>query len=832
MAVNTERACPLDRYCNKKGDCQNFTSFSELGFDLCLRNMTFVQSWFNQAYVLPPIGEKIPAFKFLCIKNQLILNRSFDMTGLLQLYKEAFKLTGYQFITYFYNLAGVDLTTSLPINIMSDFTESSLFMVIFQFSKINFFFTNQSTSCRDILPNQTIANVLNPLLYLIQFSHVKFEKGFCVEVFRNLSLNQLVFEYTNTWNLEPKRNANEDLNINIQYLYIFMPTVIKFVLDPTVLNSDLLSRTYGIILQGTSLYAIRPLSLFKDMTRLRSLSLKLSNQKSFLHHSSDVEWMTYLNYNITAPSDFWNTSCKLTGCGRIFITMNMFNLYFGFIDDAKKVDTKLVTTYFPFSVYYYPEEDFCLFVNFPHAQLVVTIMFRNFSDIEKTTTCTMVWLLQYVYNNYKPNGFLRDSPNWPNFNDYLKNCSLEYQVSLCNITQTTVVYHDAYFDSYDLKVGLDWVQLILLTYMGPPISLFGVLSNSIIIAVILYNKLKYKNKQMLTVMNKNSSKQLVFLLDEPLYKYMLINSILSEIYCLFYLFDLSIPCTPIPFYDGIISNFKQVVQPNCLNKDMAIAYLTSVIKLTSNIMILEMSINRYILLGKDHVKFILKLAQFDIKKLFIITLVFSSLLSIVPIFQQLTFSAKSFNYKGQLMDTDYSNLQYVFSFLDPSYFSRFMRIYFSGMGAVLVFSIIYHQVAYTLFCLISLIIDIVTIKRFKKVLDEHIKISKGDDEAKKKRAAEMKSFVMVIAFNLTNFILRLPDILSSLVLIIGSIYPNIFYNLCITFNRCLAVDQLTNFFYIFSLSINFFLYFSFYSTFRDCFTDFFEYARSKFRKLK
>lgn len=796
--VNTEpkRNCPFYIYCNNTAECQNFTSFNDLAFDSCLQNVTYLSTWISRSFALTS------SVQFLTSNNQLILNQSFDLSSLINIYKQVLRTVNKVAFTYFYNLAGVELTLSLSDNITE---ELSNFPVYIEYSRMNFYSRGQIIKCESIQQNETLANIFNSFVNKLTFNFVKFEPSFCVEAFRNMSLTYLIISNTNSWRLNPKVNTSEYLNIRIDHLEISYSKTIKFTLDQTTLNYDLVAHTRSINLVSLSLNTIQPISLFKDLKDLKSLILELNNMKSFLHHHGDVEWMIYLNYNITAPRALWNN--RLTLVDHRYIQEQIFTLVFRF---QLNIDPTVVASYFPYYMYYYPDEDFCLFINFPHSQLVVLLIYNS-----PNTTCTMVSLLQYVYNNYQPNNLISYYEKIPNFDRYLNSCDLESRAKLCTISPAS--YHDSYFDMYDLKQGLDWAKSILLTYLGPLISLFGVLSNLMVILVILHNKIKYKSKQAIDVINKSNSRQLVFLIEQPLYKYMLINAILSEIYCVMSLFDLSIQCVPAMLYDGRIQNFKHFSYSYCFNKDLAISYLTSTVKLTSNIMILQMSINRYILLGRDHAKFIVKLAGFKIKKVFVFSFISSNLLSVIVIFQQLRLSSKIIYQQEALINTEYNNVL-DFSQVLP-WFSHYFNLYFGGLSTIMAFSILYHQVRYTFFCLASLIIDIATIKRLKQVLDEHAKISKADDEAKKKRAAEIKSIVMVIAFNSVNFLLRLADILAPAFLITGLIYPAMFYSLCVTLSSCLAFDQLANVFYIFSLSINFFLYYVFYSTFQDCFAD-------------
>jgi hypothetical protein len=49
--------------------------------------------------------------------------------------------------------------------------------------------------------------------------------------------------------------------------------------------------------------------------------------------------------------------------------------------------------------YTYPDEDYCLFVNFPHDRLIYPILNMGYSF---NCTCSIMWLIQFtqVYINY------------------------------------------------------------------------------------------------------------------------------------------------------------------------------------------------------------------------------------------------------------------------------------------------------------------------------------------------------------------------------------------------------------------------------------------------
>lgn len=818
----SQKPCPLLNLCSFNGECQNFTSFQDFAFDACLQYDAIAQLAVQQSFV---------GFKMLCTKNQLILNQSFDISSVLKFYKQILTINPQPFFINFYNIAGIDLSVIPDRNALNDLAQfyvPILFGIYFS-PRLNLYWKNELISCQNLSANQTLANIFTPLVSELEFQFVKFDGGFCLEAFRNLNVDKLTITGSYFWSLKPKVNASDDLNIHISFLDISLSKVVKFVLDQTAISSEMFAHTGHISLANMAVHSVQPVDLFRNFTQLRYLRLHLNNMKSFFHHTHDAGWLTYLNYNVSAPQAFWSSITHLTTLERQYIQENIFAIFLQRIDqyDMEKVKS----SFFPYYVYDFPSEDFCLFVNFPHRQLVYMSFFIDPTRLN--FTCTMISLVQYIYTKYIPNNMtLEINRIWPEFNQHLNSCDLETRAKLCNITQNDD-YHDTYFDIYDMKVGLDEASKILVTYLGPLFSSFGVLTNCLLIAVILHNKIKYKNKQTITLLNKSRSNQLVFLLDEPLYKYMLINGLLSEIYCIVYLFDLSIPCVPVSYYNGQIDTFKMFIEENCVIKDMVIGFMASVLKLMSNVMIIQMSINRYILLGKDQAKFLLNLAGLNIKKLSLVSFLLSCLLSIVNVFKERTFAAKTLSggTADKLVDNNYN------IFKDPEYYllhnyqgAYLFGLYFSGLPTIMSFMLLYHQISDTIFCVFSLILDILTMKRLRQVLNEHAKIAKSDEEAKKKRAAEIKSFWMVFAFNSTNAVIRLPDMVSSAFLIVGFVHPSILHTLCGRFSSCLTLDKITNVFYIFSLSINLFLYRTFYSTFQDCFSDLVVTIKSKFQK--
>ena len=110
---------------------------------------------------------------------------------------------------------------------------------------------------------------------------------------------------------------------------------------------------------------------------------------------------------------------------------------------------------------------------------------------------------------------------------------------------------------------------------------------------------------------------------------MFINAVINLTYCLMYLFDFTILCTPTPYYDYTDYYFFNVfVLDNCLVKDIVVSFVGSSLKMISNTLLVFISLNRCLLIGKDNKKIIIKLTSISNKKLLSSSSVISCLLSV------------------------------------------------------------------------------------------------------------------------------------------------------------------------------------------------------------
>jgi hypothetical protein len=125
-------------------------------------------------------------------------------------------------------------------------------------------------------------------------------------------------------------------------------------------------------------------------------------------------------------------------------------------------------------------------------------------------------------------------------------------------------------------------------------------------------------------------------------------------------FNETLPCVPIPINEFSIEN-------NFLITYIGIATTASVLKLTANVNYLQMSLNRYLLVGKDHSEWLKKVGKANIVIVLMISLIFSCLLSYVVVVQENLLNGFGVQSNG-LEYNNYFSISNPFNYEDTSYY--------------------------------------------------------------------------------------------------------------------------------------------------------------------
>jgi len=137
-------------------------------------------------------------------------------------------------------------------------------------------------------------------------------------------------------------------------------------------------------------------------------------------------------------------------------------------------------------IYTYPNEDICLFKDFPHSHLVFAYIFP---DEKLKCTCTLKWLNLYV-KHFKPM-----ESNY----EYGVVCDFEETFLKCN-KSIKIKHHHGISNDVDLLFLIKWFEYILVLILQPILCSLTILSNLTIVLVLKNN---YQNHaQLEDKMNK------------------------------------------------------------------------------------------------------------------------------------------------------------------------------------------------------------------------------------------------------------------------------------------------------------------------------------------
>jgi hypothetical protein len=807
FAKSNASGCSQSKYCTPGGWCENFTSLIEL--NSALQDKSLCVGYFetddNNCNCSISINIKANNYKGP-------LNDRFDYQTFIQ---TIFPLPrGQVFNLNFYGFNGIDFN----FTIAKYFTSNITVIFSFTFTKFDFYLngnlwemnSNEHSSCNDT----QLINIFNETKYglfgLSTSLYINFElhspnsnfKKWCPLIFKNS--NTVLLQI----NGKPIRfyTGNSSYNqSNIQTLYF--NNLVVDNLDKEILHPQVYSSLNQIWITG-SVKKIET-DVFKELKNVRNIYFKINDFKGFIH-GNGIEWMNYVNYY--APP--FNMSRFELECG--FECMELLSSSVTWIGlentSVNRSNSFDSFPYFPnLKSYAFPEQDFCIFSNYPHDRSVLVGLKDNYL---LNCTCTMIWMSKNAAllttlntpSSYNPlclslisnNVTFKQAFDACGFPDKYEKC----QMNMASLNKSLASYTDSYFQFYDAQYVFIEIRDILKNYFDYWVLVVGFLANLITVIVIInaYRKASaYSN---------NKDNQLGSI-KENFFTYMLINSVINSIYCLIMFFNEVLPCVPNPVGEKYIEN-------NCLITDVCIATTTSVLKLTANVTYLQMSLNGYLLVGKDHSERLKSIGKANIAVVLIIAIISSLLLSYVVVEQEIFLNYLVEQPYG-LQLNDYFVSTYMFYFSDFSYYDLFVQKLENKLPLIIALTIIHDLVSYFLFVILNLIVDVMTVVKLKETLGNKARLgvqSKAKKEEQER--AERRSIIMVVLNSLVNILLRIPELLSIIFFFI--IHSNAFMlRKCSTVRECRVVTQISDSFFNFTMICSIFFYYFFNKTFKFAF---------------
>jgi hypothetical protein len=337
----------------------------------------------------------------------------------------------------------------------------------------------------------------------------------------------------------------------------------------------------------------------------------------------------------------------------------------------------------------------------------------------------------------------------------------EAKLKLCKIVRNETnqkknsIFYKTYYDFYQTRlIGMLFFEITPFIFI-PCACFIGLFFNWKIIQTIKQNEKKY--------------------LKEDFYKYMSANAKFNCLYCFIFVFYPMTSCNwrlSTSFCSSVFTT--QFVQ---YFKIVIIAYFSEVLKMCANISYIMMTLNRYLLVGKDHAAWLVTIAKLEFKWVIRGSFLFSALINI----------GHGWEYQAveYAVGLNGNEIQYLYVELNGFSHSDYPE---TNQGTpYFIYSMVYFSINFGVFLILNTTIEVNIVRRMQKELREKrerlakmnsansgLKTSSDGAENKsqtdledKKREREdgekeRKVIKMIVLNCFLNLILRGPDLLYCL----------------------------------------------------------------------
>jgi hypothetical protein len=556
----------------------------------------------------------------------------------------------------------------------------------------------------------------------IRVHHSRYPQKWCPYFFRDFDITDLVLKDIKNSFLSKNRLNFYQLNSSFIFLKNFcvLQLVMTYdTLDNNNLSPNLFKKMEYIGVTGV-LNGIKS-DLFLSYQNLKIIDLGISNLKEFFHQGN--KWMSSLN---------------IKSENRV---KESLILKFIYLKQTVSFD----------SIYEYPNEDLCLFTEFPHERLVYPIIIPG-KQLE--CTCTLLWLQSNI-SHYEDEIMLINDYSLNYQEEYVKSsfkkvflycnksfatqCNFNQMFKMCQhqVEDTREFSHKITLQNdVDILYLIKFLEFILLVILQPIFCFIGFIHNSLIILVIN---------------NKNMKKEF----QESMYRHIIINAVFNIIYCLIISLKLINTCI---FYGPSVfcSSFYQEAWAQNL-KIVLIHFLGTSAKFCSNFSYIIFSISRLWLITQRRERSTIEKNKFIFTLIYILSLILiSCLFSMFKLFQYRvnyyfytnTFREFPFEIRDEIYCDDQNN--------------KFQCKLFN------MFKLTNRSLNDVLFVILNICIDLVLFVKYRNHMNR--KLEQINDAAQHKLIERSKKYVnRMILFNSLIYILsHLPEFTVTLLLIVYS----------------------------------------------------------------
>ena len=331
---------------------------------------------------------------FLTSKNNDLT--SFDYPSLLP-YMSQFRSYLYFYVMYVNALSIYSIDSENTIDGIDEKQQfTNIRKIILSNSKLNFYAKKGKflTSCRDfsnqnVTSPRTIFQIKNLQYLSISFESCIYATKICPLLFKNAKMFQLTINFMmnyffkrNIFSFSDDFDEHEDLNSEIFRLILLAPNNID--LDSNILNRHVFAKI-GIIEFYGQINSIQT-DLLKPFDETL-YNIRLDSYIKRIIHKQGIDWISAMNSNVSV--NFTNSSQVDTH----FLSFKQISLILW----ETYYDKQAISEAFP-------DEDFCLYKNFPFNQLVAFIHLKTNEEgtfFDRNFSCTYLWLTKWFKTYFR-----------------------------------------------------------------------------------------------------------------------------------------------------------------------------------------------------------------------------------------------------------------------------------------------------------------------------------------------------------------------------------------------------------------------------------------------
>ena len=542
-----------------------------------------------------------------------------------------------------------------------------------------------------------------------------------------------------------------------------------------LLNKHLFKFINGLYVTGM-IYDIQ-IDLFASFFKIRLIYLRLDDFGVFF--GNGLKWLNSLNKDVFI--DLTSNIKEINKFRAVTLIFSDFTFVFK-------------------NVYTYPDEDICLFKDFPHEQMVFPIIH---SGNELKCTCTILWLIQYARfymlpdysaNNYYLYADVNDGNKFnaqqclghPNMTQQIEQCDFASKFSKCKVAKLKPK-KDGFVVRFVL-FNYKWLQYVIEVYLQTILCILGILTNTLTILVISNRSSNYYIKNFNNIM----------------YKHMRANSVLNLLYCILKTFSLINICVfpKSSFCSTILEN-----ESSQYWKIYGIYFMGNTLRLCINISYLGFSASRFSISTSSKSNCLKRLA--NIKLFYLLVFLFSAIASLFIVFQ---YKINKFYYAGE---ADFPLDIYGVYYCENSTLKTKNFVFKCKLFTV--FNLINNVLNNIVIFLISLLIDIFLIRFAKQILNKKRDLFPPNDiEITKAMNLKEKVVRLTIVNSVVYFLSHVPDFVITLLILV---FRQKFKQVCFNLISCLEIIEIAQAFNFCSISLQFFVFLKFDRFFKQSILD-------------